>query len=252
MKASAGERRQARPTGASIALLPLLELALRFRYGLALLVAAALTGSIVLLARTGREFMPTLEEGSIIVTANMAPSIGLAQAERVVRNLETMVRKHPEVTGTVSRIGRPEAGSHPHPVNFAEIQIELKTKAGKMIGAADRKRIVEELRHELQEYPGVSVKFSQPIENAFAELLSGTRAYFTLKLYGENLEILRTKAEEIRRAVAGIPGVVDLSVEQSYGQPQLQIELDHAAMARLGVTGAEVMQLIESAIGGEN
>lgn len=187
-----------------------------------------------------------------MVTVGMAPSIGLTQAERVVKNIETMILKHPEVEGTVSRIGRPEAGSHPHPVNFAEIQVSLKHPEGRIAGAAERARIVTELRRELQNYPGVTLNFSQPIQNSFDELLSGTRAYFALKLYGENLDVLREKAEEIRKAIAAVPGVVDLSIEQNYGQPQLQIELRHDAMARLGVTGREVMQLIESAVGGEN
>lgn len=232
--------------------LPLLQGAMRYRRLLFLVILIALAGSVWSLRSIGREFIPTLEEGTILATASMAPSIGLTQAERVVRNLETIIRKHPEVTGTVSRIGRPEAGSHPHPVNFAEIQIALKHPGGKIIGAKERQRIVAELRHELQDYPGVTMNFSQPIQNAFDELLSGTRAYFALKLYGEDLSVLRTKAEEIRKAIASIPGVVDLSVEQSFGQPQVQIELNHEAMSRLGVTGDEVMQLVESAVGGEN
>ena len=98
----------------------------------------------------------------------------------------------------------------------------------------------------------MTLNFSQPIQNAFDELLSGTRAYFALKIYGDDLAVLRAKAEEIREAIGGIPGVVDLSVEQSFGQPQVQIELNYEAMARLGVTGDEVMRLVESAIGGEN
>ena len=232
--------------------IPLLQSAMRWRYRMFAVVLAALALSIWTLAEAGREFVPTLEEGSIIITVNMAPSIGLSQSERVIRNLESIIRKHPQVTGTVSRIGRPEAGSHPHPVNFAEIQIMLKHPPGKITGAAERKKIVAELRKELQHYPGVNMNFSQPIQNAFDELLSGTRAYFALKLYGENLEILRTKAEEIRKAIVGIPGVVDLSIEQSFGQPQLQVELNHNAMSRLGVTGVEVMQLIEDAVGGKN
>lgn len=231
---------------------PLLQSAMKRRYSMFAAVFAALAISIWILAGTGREFVPTLEEGSIIITVNMAPSIGLSQSERVIHNLESIIRKHPQVTGTVSRIGRPEAGSHPHPVNFAEIQIMLKHPPGKITGAEERKKIVAELRKKLQHYPGVNMNFSQPIQNAFDELLSGTRAYFALKLYGENMEILRTKAEETRKAIVGIPGVVDLSIEQSFGQPQLQVELNHHAMSRLGVTGMEVMQLIEDAVGGKN
>lgn len=251
-KPAAAKRRNCTECFVERCYVPLLDKAVRFRYVLFVLVPALLAGSVWMLRSVGREFMPTLEEGSIMVTVGMAPSIGLTQAERVVKNIETMILKHPEVEGTVSRIGRPEAGSHPHPVNFAEIQVSLKHPEGRIAGAAERARIVTELRRELQDYPGVTLNFSQPIQNSFDELLSGTRAYFALKLYGENLDVLREKAEEIRKAIAAVPGVVDLSVEQNYGQPQLQIELRHDAMARLGVTGREVMQLIESAVGGEN
>ena len=215
-------------------------------------VAALLLVSVFALSRIGREFMPTLEEGSIMITVNMAPSIGLGKSEKVIRDLEKLVMQNKHVAGTVSRIGRPEAGSHPHPVNFAEIHVELKQPESGSIGAAMRKKIVDELRPVLSAYPGINVNFSQPIQNAFEELLSGTRAYFALKLYGENLDILRTKAEEIRHAVADIPGVVDLAVEQSYGQPQLQVKLKHHLMSHLGVTGEDVMDLVEHAVGGVN
>jgi cobalt-zinc-cadmium resistance protein CzcA len=146
-------------------------------------VAIMLVVSVITLSRIGREFMPTLEEGSIMITVNMAPSIGLGKSEKVIRDLEKLVMQNKHVAGTVSRIGRPEAGSHPHPVNFAEIHVELKQPESGSIGAAMRKKIVDELRPVLSSYPGVNVNFSQPIQNAFEELLSGTRAYFALKLY---------------------------------------------------------------------
>lgn len=231
---------------------PLLKKALSSGALLFCVVAVILGISIFTLSRIGREFIPTLEEGSIMITVNMAPSIGLSKSDKVISEIEKIIVKHPDVKGTVTRIGRPEAGSHPHPVNFAEIHVELKQPESGSIGAVIRKRIVGELRKELSGYPGVNVNFSQPIQNAFEELLSGTRSYFALKIYGENLDVLRTKSEEIRHAIADIPGVVDLAVEQSYGQPQLQVKLKHHTMAHLGVTGEDVMELVEGAIGGVN
>ena len=232
--------------------IPMLAAALKYRKLLFAAVAVMLGVSVFTLSKLGREFMPTLEEGSIMVTVGMAPSIGLAESTKVVKQIESIIMKNPAVSGTVTRIGRPEAGSHPHPVNFSEIHVELKAPASGSVGADMRKKIVSELRRELSGFPGVNVNFSQPIQNAFEELLSGTRAYFALKLYGENLDILRTKAEDIRHAIADIPGVVDLSVEQSYGQPQLQVKLNHHMMSHLGVTGEDVMSVIEQAVGGVN
>ena len=141
-KTAAAKRRNCTERFVERCYVPLLDKAVRFRYVLFVLVPALLAGSVWMLRSVGREFMPTLEEGSIMVTVGMAPSIGLTQAERVVKNIETMILKHPEVEGTVSRIGRPEAGSHPHPVNFAEIQVSLKHPEGRIAGAAERARIV--------------------------------------------------------------------------------------------------------------
>ncbi len=231
---------------------PIINATIRFRYLVFMFVVAMLALSVMLLSRVGREFIPTLEEGSIVITVTMTPSIGLTESEEVVKTLERQIMTHPEVAGTISRIGRPEAGSHPHPVNFAEIQLSLKAEDGKSIGAAAREKIVEELRRELASYPGVSLNFSQPIQNAFDELLSGARTYFALKVYGENIDVLRATAQEIREKISKVPGVVDLSVEQSFGQPQLQIELNRDELARLGINGSEVMDVVESVLGGEN
>ncbi|OQA80068.1 MAG: Cobalt-zinc-cadmium resistance protein CzcA [Lentisphaerae bacterium ADurb.Bin242] len=232
--------------------MPFVVLAIQFRYLVFAVVLAALVVSIFMLGKIGREFIPTLEEGTIMVAVTMAPSIGLGESEAITRKLEKIILRHPEVTGTISRIGRPEAGSHPHPVNVAEIQVALKLQNGKIVGAEGRLKIIEALRRELGDFPGVTVSFSQPIQNVFDELLSGAKTYFSLKVYGENTTVLRTKAEEIREAVSKIPGVVDLSTEQSFGQPQIQIELNHPVMSRLGVNGAEIMSVVESALGGEN
>lgn len=232
--------------------LPILKLVLKVRYLLFIGVAVLLFYSLSVLITIGREFIPTLEEGTLLITVNMAPSIGLSESEHTIRNLERIILTVPEIDSTVSRIGRPEAGSHPHPVNFAEIQAALKHTPGKSIGAEDRKRIVNKLRAVLKDYPGVNINYSQPIQNAFDELLSGTRAYFALKVYGENIDILRAKAEEVKKAISHIPGVVDLSTEQSYGQPQLKIDLKHDEMSRLGITSDQVLRLIENGIGGQS
>jgi cobalt-zinc-cadmium resistance protein CzcA len=150
----------------------------------------------------------------------------------------------------ISRIGRPEAGSHPHPVNYAEVHIELKPLSEwKRFG--DKKQLVAALNEKLADFPGLQLNFTQPIQNAFDELLSGIKAQLAVKLYGEDLQVLRAKAEEIKDAIDGVPGLVDLSAEQSYGQPQVQIIADREACARRGVSVAQILEMVELAIGGE-
>jgi len=205
--------------------------------------------SLLALPFMGTEFIPTLEEGSIFIGVTMAPSISLEKSTDLVMSLERIIKEHPEVRETVSRIGRPEAGSHPHPVNYAEIQIELNP--GAWVSGSRKKKLVEELNHELSQFPGVQLNFTQPIQNAFDELLSGVKAQLAIKLFGDDLEILKEKSAEIRNAVAEIPGLVDLSVEQNLGQPQVQVIADREACARMGVSISQIMEMVELAVGGE-
>ena len=228
----------------------LLTRVLRCRRSVVVIAVAALACALAVVPRLGTEFIPTMEEGSIMIGVAMPPSISLEEATRLVMDMEREVMQFEPVEETISRIGRPEAGSHPHPVNYAEIHIELKpVKDWETISHKDE--LVAALSERLAPFPGVQLNFTQPIQNAFDELLSGIRAQLAIKVFGEDLEILRHKADEIRAVVEDIPGLVDLSTEQSYGQPQVQIKADREACARYGVTVNEIMELVELAVGGE-
>ncbi len=185
---------------------PALRLALRLRL---LTVAAALAlfgGAVALVPFLGTEFIPTLEEGSTLIGVTMAPSTSLEKGTEIIQRLEGTVMTYPEVREVVSRVGRPEAGSHPHPVNYAEIQIEYHPER-EWQGYANKAELIEALNADLAQYPGVQLNFTQPIQNAFDELLSGVRAELAIKVYGEDLEVLREKATEIREAIEGGAGV---------------------------------------------
>ena len=213
-------------------------------------VLIAFTSSLILVPFLGTEFIPTLEEGSIQIGVTMAPSTSLVKATEIIQALERKVVTFDGVEETLSRIGRPEAGSHPHPVNYAEIHIELKEKQ-LWKKYTDKKQLIEALDKSLSEYPGVQLNFSQPIQNLFDELLSGIKAQVAIKLYGEDLNILRDKSNEIQAAIDNIPGLVDLAVEQSFGQPQIQVIADRQACSRYGINVSEILELVELAIGGE-
>ncbi len=206
--------------------------------------------SLLIIPFLGTEFIPTLEEGTITIGVSMAPSISLKKATETIMRLEKEIIKFQEVKQTVSRIGRPEAGSHPHPVNTAEIHVDLKPLK-EWDNFDNKAELVEELNHELSAFPGIQLNFTQPIQNAFDELLSGVKAQLAIKLYGDDLEILRDKANEIRNTIDSIPGLVDLSVEKSFGQPQVQIIADRFACSRYGVNVSELLEIVEVAIGGE-
>ncbi len=229
---------------------PALDLAWRFKKTVIGLAVGSFLISLLALTRIGTEFIPTLEEGSIFIGLSMAPSISLERATETVMALERLVLEVPEARETVSRIGRPEAGSHPHPVNTGEIHVELKPPAEWRPGMT-KLAIIAAIREKISRVPGVQVNFTQPIQNAFDELLSGVKTQLAIKLFGEDLTILRQKAGEIKEAIEGVPGLVDLSVEQSFGQPQVQITADRAACARYGVSVSQILEMVELAVGGE-
>jgi cobalt-zinc-cadmium resistance protein CzcA len=230
--------------------IPLLQWALHNRMLLLAGTIAVFIGSLVLVPRLGTEFIPTLEEGVIQLNLAMAPSISLEKATETVMKLERRVKLFDEVEMTLAKIGRPEAGSHPHPVNSAHIQLMLKPiKQWK--NHKNKKELVESINRALVGYPGVQLNFSQPIQNMFDELLSGVKTQLAIKVYGEDINVLKTKAEEIKEVITPVKGLVDLSTEQSFGQPQVQIIADREACARYGVNVTDILEVVELAIGGE-
>jgi cobalt-zinc-cadmium resistance protein CzcA len=228
----------------------LLRVVLAHRVGVVAASLAALAGSLVLLSRVGTEFIPVLDEGQIQVNISMSPSIALDEATTLVSSMQRSVTDLHEIAGTVAKIGRPEAGSHPHPVNFGMIQAALKPEH-EWRDFTTKAEIVEALDQRLSQFPGVQLNFTQPIQNLFDELLSGVRTQLAIKLYGSDLTVLRSTAEEIRETISGIPGLVDLATEQSFGQPQVQIIANRKACARYNVDVAEILEIVELDIGGE-
>ncbi len=229
---------------------PALEFALRFKTAMLGGAVAAFLAAVAAVPFLGTEFIPTLEEGSILIGVTMAPSTSLQQGTETVLTLEREIMEYHEVSEVISRVGRPEAGSHPHPVNYAEVHIELKPQA-EWKRYKTKAELVEALATDLGRFPGVQLNFTQPIQNAFDELLSGIRAQLAIKIYGEELDELRAKADEISAAIEDVPGLVDLSTEQSYGQPQVQVSVDRQACARYGINAEQVLELVELAVGGE-
>ena len=229
---------------------PLLIWAIDHRKTVLIIVLAGFVLSLIAVPFLGTEFIPTLEEGSILIGVTMAPSTSLEKGTQIIQSLERKIMTFHEVDEVISRIGRPEAGSHPHPVNYAEIHIELK-ETDDWENYNDKVQLVEALNETLSTYPGVQLNFTQPIQNAFDELLSGIKAQVAIKLFGEDLSVLRDKANEIRNTIDNVPGLVDLAVEQSFGQPQIQIIADRQACERYGINVSEILKIVELAIGGE-
>ncbi|MBT8397315.1 MAG: efflux RND transporter permease subunit, partial [Gemmatimonadetes bacterium] len=203
----------------------------------------------VLLPFTGREYMPTLKEGTLQlqVTMNANVSIGqsIAQGEELERRLMAM----PGVTGVLTRIGRGEAGSHGHFVNDLHILIQLDRR-GSSWRRMDLEEIQDEISHELDDIPGITMNLSQPIAHNLDELITGARAQLAIRIFGEGADTLQDLSTQMEEVLMGVEGAVDVQTEKFTGQNNLVIELDRSAMARYGLNVDQVQGTVEAAIGG--
>ncbi|NOX38314.1 MAG: efflux RND transporter permease subunit [Calditrichaeota bacterium] len=215
----------------------------------ALAVVLMLIGAIVF-PQLGSEFTPTLQEGTIVLRLTMAPSISLKESTRITQIVERRVMKIPEVTGVVTRIGRGEVGAHTDPINSAEMYILLKPRE-EWRTAKTQQELENVIRKEVGEIPGVLANFTQPIQMTVDELLEGVRAELAIKLFGDDLEVLKEKADEIAKVISEIPGAADVQADQITGTPQLLIKVDRHAIARYGINVEDVQQVIRAAVGGE-
>ncbi len=205
---------------------------------------------LVVFPQLGSEFTPTLQEGTIILRLTMAPSISLNESTRITQIVERRVMKIPEVTGVVTRIGRGEVGAHTDPINSAEMYILLKPRE-EWRTARTQPELENVIRQEVGEIPGVLANFTQPIQMTVDELLEGVRAELAIKLFGDDLEVLKNKADEIAAVIREVPGAADVQADQISGTPQLLIKVDRHAIARYGINVQDVQEVIRAAVGGE-
>jgi cobalt-zinc-cadmium resistance protein CzcA len=228
---------------------PLLRWALCNGRRVVVAAVVALAGSLALVPFLGTEFVPALEEGSIVYRATLAPSAGLDEAIRVAGQLERAAKTLPEVVDAVSKIGRAELGGDPEPVNNIETTVTLRPIEDWDAGRT-KAELVDAMRERMADIPGVALNFSQPIAFRVDELISGVRAQLAIKIFGEDLDTLARLGDEVERVIRDMPGAEDVQTEQVLGQPQLLIRIDRTAVARLGVNVEDVQNVIRTAIGG--
>jgi len=229
---------------------PIVRFFVRFRMAAVGLAVVLIAAGASIYPKLGSEFTPKLREGTIVARLTMAPSISLVESTRVTMLVERRLLSIPEVREVVTRIGRGEVGAHTDPVNSAEMYVLLKPKEQWRAGVTQE--ILEDaIRDKLTDMPGVLANLTQPIEMTIDELLEGVRAELAIKLFGEDLEVLKRKADEIAAVVGQVRGAADVQVDQVSGTPQLLIRVDREAVARYGVNVADVQEVIRAAVGGE-
>ncbi len=222
-----------------------------FRRRLAVAAAVVLVAfGATIFPLLGSEFTPSLQEGSMVLRLTMAPSISLRESTRITLLVERRLMKLPEVTGAVTRIGRGEIGAHTDPINSAEIYVLLEPREAWRT-AETQDDLEDVIRQELGDIPGVLTNFTQPIAMTVDELLEGVRAELAVKLFGDDLDLMKEKADEIAAVVRTVRGAADVQVDQVGGTPQLLIRVDRQAIARYGINVEDVQQVIRAAVGGE-
>jgi len=228
---------------------PMIKFFVRWRFAAILLALVLILIGIIIFPQLGSEFTPTLQEGTIIMRLTMAPSISLNESIRVTQIVERRVIKVPEVEQIITRIGRGEVGAHTDPINSAEMYVMLKPKE-EWRTARTQAGLEDVMREEVGNIPGVLANFTQPIQMTVDELLEGVRAELAIKLFGDDLEVLKQKADEIAVAIRKVKGAADVQPDQVSGTPQLLIKVDRHAIARYGINVEDVQEVIRAAVGG--
>lgn len=227
---------------------PVLEIFVKKRSLAIALSALILFLGILIFPRLGSEFTPEMQEGTIVARLSMAPSIALTESKRLTMLVEKRIVKIQEVSAVISRIGRGEVGAHSDPVNSAEMYVILEPKEKWRVSTQEQ--LEELIREELGETPGGLISFTQPVRMTVDELLEGVRAELAIKLFGDDLDSLKTYGDEVAGIISAVEGASDVQADMISGSPQLVIKVDRAAIARYGMNVEDVQLTIQSTVGG--
>lgn len=230
--------------------LPLLDWALERKKAVISGAIITLLGACALIPFLGKEFMPSLQEGSIMFRVTSIPSTSLEESIHLSRQIEQALKTFPQTESAIAMIGRAEKGETAD-VNYMEILVNLKPH-----DQWPKKISVPALAKEMQETvekvaPSSVIAATQPIQMRVEELISGVRATLALKIYGEDLNTLDRLSGQLKTVLEKVPGVADLSLEANKGKPQLVINVNRDAAARYGVNANDILEVVQAGIGGK-
>jgi CzcA family heavy metal efflux pump len=206
--------------------------------------AALLVIAAPAMTQMGSTFLPEFNEGSLTVQANTLPGTSLPKSDEIGRRVEEILLKQPEVVATARRTGRAEYDEHVQGVEAAEIDVGLRPTG------RPRAELLAELRRGFSTLPGTNVTIGQPISHRIDHMLSGTRANIAVKIFGDDLQTLRRLGEQARDVMSGIPGAVDVSLEQQTEVPFVRFILNRPAIARYGLRAGDVAEAVETSFAG--
>ena len=228
---------------------PALEWALDHRKLVIGAAVAVLAASLALVPRLGTEFLPELNEGSVWINVPLPASVSVSEAREATGIMRAAILKVPEVSRVMSKAGRPEDGTDPKLVNMAEFLVDLKPDTEWTRGLT-KTQVLDELDRALSSFAGVQPSFSQPIRDNVLESISQIDGQIVIKVFGEDLKVLRAVAEQTLFAVSDVEGVRRAFIDRLGDLPQLTIAIDREKAGRFGVNVADVQDVIETALGG--
>ena len=231
---------------------PVLAVAVRAPFAFIGAALLLLAGAGLLAARLGTEFIPTLDEKSIAMNALRIPSTSLSQSQAMQIRIEQAVSKFPQVAYVFSKTGTAEVATDPMPQNSSDTFVMLKPQAEWPDPELLKSELQEQIEKAVGELAGNTYEFSQPIQLRFNELLAGTRGDLAVKVFGDEFGAMKQAANRIAEILRGTRGAEDVKVEQTAGLPILEIKIDKAEAARLGLSTGAIQEVIGAAIGGKD
>lgn len=223
----------------------LLQITLRHPLKVMGIAAAMFLVAISAVPFMGTEFLPPFNEGSLTINVVSQPGTSLEESNRIGTISETLLKNVPEVMTTGRRTGRAELDEHAEGVHYTEIEVELRHLE------RSREEILNDVRRQLGQIPGVVLSIGQPISHRIDHLLSGVRAQIAMKIFGTDLDELRKKADEVRNEMAQVSGVVDLQIEKQVLIPQVRIKINRVEAVKYGLKVGEIAEALETAFNGK-
>jgi HME family heavy-metal exporter len=208
-------------------------------------VAAAVFVSVLALTQLGRDFLPPFNEGSVQVNVLLPPGTSLEASNDIASMVDQRLAQIEGVVAFGRRTGRAELDEHAEGVNVSELIVSFDPHSER-----SREEVLADIREQVADVPGIVISAEQPLQHLISHMLSGVKAQVGIKLFGDDLDVLRAKANEMKAAIATVPGVTDLLVEQQIEIPQLRIDLDRKQLAYQGLNPQHVNQFIETAMNG--
>ena len=210
----------------------------------------ALGIALALVPRLGTEFLPELNEGAIWINLSLPTSISVDETRAEMRKIRDVIRSVPEVATVVSKAGRPDDGTDPKPINMTETLVDLKPESEWRKGMT-KETIIRELDARLSELPGIEPSFSQPVRDNILESISQIDGQIVIKLFGDDLIVLKDRANKLLARIGSVPGVARAFIDRDGDLPHFLIDIDRERAARFGLNVGDVQDVIETALGGK-